>query len=97
MRKQGTEFRYRSFKNGEWKDLKDPFAGRISKDDQREIEIAKRFTPKKQKVKPNYKKKRRRLVEETKRKERRDFIRSKINEEKKQRYREAARKKKEEG
>ena len=96
LRKQGIEFRYRSFKNGEWKDLKDPFAGRISKDDQREIEIAKRFTPKKQKVKPNYKKKRRQLVEETKRKERRDFIRSKINEEKKQRYRAAARAKKEE-
>ena len=42
---------------------------------------------KSKKVKPNYRKKRKQAIDEIKRKERRDFIRSKIREEKKARYR----------
>ena len=65
---------------------------RKSKDDQREIEIARKLKPKKEKVKPNYKKKRRQAVLKEKQKEKRAFIKQKIREQRVERYKANARK-----
>ncbi|MBR2802249.1 MAG: DEAD/DEAH box helicase [Erysipelotrichaceae bacterium] len=96
LRKQGISFRFRSFRGNEWRDLQDPFAPRKKRNDEREKELAKILTKKKEKVKPNYRKKKKEAIERIRRKERQEFIRSKIREEKKARYRAAARKKVEE-
>ena len=87
LMKQGFNFSFMAFKNGEWKEVKNPFEkSRPRKVSERDIEISK-MVGKSKKVKPNYRKKRKQAIDEIKRKERRDFIRSKIREEKKARYR----------
>ena len=52
-----------------------------------------RVTKKDKKVKPNYKKKKKLAIEKIKRKARREFIKGKIKEQRKERYRQEARNK----
>ena len=51
------------------------------------------LSKKKEKVKPNYKKKKTKAIEAIKRKERQEYIRKKISEEKKARYKQMAKSK----
>ncbi|MBR2577669.1 MAG: DEAD/DEAH box helicase [Erysipelotrichaceae bacterium] len=87
LEKQGIRFIAKDIKGGAFKDVKTPTYKRVRKNDEVEKEIAKTLVRKNEKVKPNYKKKKKKAIEEIKRKQRRDFIRSKIREEKKERYR----------
>lgn len=91
LQKQGINFSAKDFKGGTWKTVKNPTAKREIKLNKEEKEIVKRLYRKNEKVKPNYKKKKNRQIEEIKRKKRRDFIKSKIKEEKKERYKKQAR------
>lgn len=91
--KQGIKFTPKQYKNGEWRDLKSFDFKRVSYSEKREKEIAKMLKKKNEKVKPNYKKKKTQKIEDIKRKERREYIRKKIQEEKKARYKKAARNK----
>ena len=58
-----------------------------------EREIKKIVSKKDKKVKPNYKKKKKMAIEKIKRKARREFIKVKIKEQRKERYRQEARNK----
>ena len=58
-----------------------------------EREIKKIVSKKDKKVKPNYKKKKKMAIEKIKRKARREFIKGKIKEQRKERYRQEARNK----
>ena len=87
LEKQGVRFTARDIKAGSFKDIKTPTYKRPRKNDEVEKEIAKTLVRKNEKVKPNYRKKKKKAIEEIKRKQRRDFIRNKIREEKKERYR----------
>lgn len=94
LQRTGIQFEHKRFKNGEWVSLR-PFGAKAkSNDPEMAKEISKLNTKKKTKVKPGYKKKRQKEIERLKQKKKREFIRSKIKEEKKARYKEAARKKK---
>lgn len=86
LKERGIKFENKAIKNGVWKDVKQKTGDRKTKADIREIEIAKSLKRKKEKVKPNYKKKRHQEVLKVQQKERRDFIRKKIKEERKERY-----------
>lgn len=94
LEKRGITFIAKDVKNGELKSVKSPTYKPVRKNDEVEKAIAKTLTKKNEKVKPNYKKKKQRAIDEIKRKQRRDFIRSKIKEEKIERYKKAAREKK---
>ena len=59
---------------------------RVSRSEIREKEIAKTLNRKNEKVKPNYKKKKTQAINRIKQKERQAYIRQKIKEEKKARY-----------
>ena len=59
---------------------------RVSRSVIREKEIAKTLNRKNEKVKPNYKKKKTQAINRIKQKERQAYIRQKIKEEKKARY-----------
>ena len=87
--KQGITFKPMSFKAGTWRELKAFDFKRVTRSEKREKEIAKILNNKKQKVKPNYKKKKTQEIERIKRKERQTYIRQKIKEEKKARYKQA--------
>lgn len=89
--KQGIKFTPKSFKNGQWRTLKALDFKRVTRSEKREKEIAKMLNTKKEKVKPNYKKKKTQKIESIKRKERQEYIRAKIKEERKERYKQAAR------
>ncbi len=94
LQRTGIQFEHKRFKNGEWVSLR-PFGAKAqASDPEMDKEISKLNTKKKTKVKPGYKKKRQKEIERLKQKKKREFIRSKIKEEKKARYKEAARKKK---
>ena len=86
LMKQGINFIPRSYKNGTWRNLKALNFKRVTAAQKREKEIAKVLSGKKTKIKPNYKKKRTQEIEKIKRKERQNYIRQKIKEEKKARY-----------
>lgn len=84
---QTIKFEPRNYrKGGFFKELKHLTFEAINKTDKREKEIAKSLSRKKEKVKPNYKKKKAQLVKKIKQKERQEYIRGKIREEKKARY-----------
>ena len=86
LTKQGIRFVPRTIKNGHWQDLKPLDHHRTSKSEIREKEIARQLYRKKEKVKPNYKKKKTAMILRIKQKERQAFIREKIKAEKKARY-----------
>lgn len=94
--KQGIKFNHCSYRNGVFKTLRPYEQPRLTKTDAREKEIAKAITRKNEKVKPGYKKKKAAMVQRIKQKEKQTMIRASIKEQRKEKYREAARKKKEE-
>jgi len=85
--KQGINFERVAYKNGSWKLLNE--LKRTKKAKEKDPEVLK-ILKKKEKVKPNYKKKKREAILKLERQKRRDFIRKKIKEENKERYRQAA-------
>ncbi|MFI3284906.1 MAG: DEAD/DEAH box helicase, partial [Erysipelotrichaceae bacterium] len=90
--KQGVKFQHVSYKNGEWKSLNPYEQPRSFKNDLREKEISKAITRKKEKVKPGYKKKKAAEVKRIKQRERQLMIKQSIKEQKKEKYRESAKK-----
>ena len=86
LTKSGIKFVNKTFKNGVWKTLKPFNFKRVSRDEIREKEIARSLYRKGEKVKPNYKKKKTKEIERIKQKEKQTYIRQKIREEKKARY-----------
>ena len=71
LEKQGIKFTAQDIKGQSFRPAKSPTYKRIRKNE---------------KVKPNYKKKKKKAIEDIKRKQRREFIRNKIKEERKERY-----------
>ena len=96
LKERGIQFEHRSFKEGNWQQLK-PFGGkRPKKNDLVEKEIAKSLTRKKEKVKPGYKKKKAAEVQKIKQKQKRERIRMEIKAQRKERYKQQQRIKQEE-
>lgn len=93
LKKRGIVFKEQAIKQS---GLKNVYKKKRTNKHDAEIEkeIAKTLNRKKQKVKPNYKKKKRETIEKIKRKAKREFIKKKIKEERKERYRKEARSKK---
>lgn len=87
LKGKGIVFEGKSYKNGVWKDAKVRTHTQKREVVALEKEIAKTLYRKKEKVKPNYKKKKTQAIEKIMRKRRQAFIRQKIKEEKKERYR----------
>lgn len=92
--KKGFRFKAMEFKKGTWKTVTNPSEPKKRKNDLTEKEIAMTLRRKKEKVKPNYKKKKNMEIEKIKRQKRREFIRSKIREERVERYKQQTREKK---
>ncbi len=88
--KQDVDFKHTAFKNGEFRSLNPYQQKRLQKTNEREKEIAKAMTRKKEKVKPGYKKKKAEAVKKQLQTEKRLMIRQQIKEVKKQKYKEAA-------
>jgi len=93
LHKNGINFVAKEFKKGAWKQAGNPTEERRIKANVDEKKIIATLTRKKEKVKPNYKKKKNMEVERIKRQKRREFIRAKIKEERKERYKLKARQK----
>lgn len=91
LKRKGIDFKAKSYRSGVWKDVIKRKRD-ISKSEELEKEIAKTLYRKKEKVKPNYKKKKTQAIEKIKRKRHQEFIRQKIKEEKKARYKERGKK-----
>ena len=90
LKKQGIKFKEQTIKGSGLKDVvKKKHVNKI--DENLEKEIAKTLHRKKEKVKPNYKKKKKMAVEKLKRKAKREFIKKKIKEERIERYKKEAR------
>ena len=83
--KQGIAFKSKTIKQGSLVDVR-MRERKLSKSEVREKELDRQLYRKKEKVKPNYKKKKTALINRIKQKERREFIKAKIKEEKKARY-----------
>lgn len=94
LEKKGVIFSSMDIKNNELKNIKSPTYKYEKRNDELKKAIAKTLVRKNEKVKPNYKKKKQMAIEEIKRKQRRDFIRSKIKEERIERYKEISKLKK---
>ena len=90
LNENGINFDAKQFKDNEWKSATNPTKKREKKIDYEARQIAKSLYRKNEKVKPNYKKKKKQEVERIKRKKTREYIRAKIKEEKKQRYKNAS-------
>ncbi|MBR3228081.1 MAG: DEAD/DEAH box helicase [Erysipelotrichaceae bacterium] len=86
LEKQGIRFMARDIRGRSFKEVKSPTYKHIRKNDETEKAIARTLIRKNEKVKPNYKKKKKKAIEDIKRKQRREFIRNKIKEERKERY-----------
>ena len=93
LNKKGINFLALDYKKGQWSEVNNPTKKRQIKANIEEKEIVKTLYRKKEKVKPNYKKKKNQEVERIKRKKRREFIKQKIKEERKERYKKNARNK----
>lgn len=90
LKKQGINFKEQAIKGSSLKDVVKK--KRVNKKDEAiEKEIAKTLYRKKEKVKPNYRKKKKMAIEKIKRKAKREFIKNKIKEERKERYKQEAR------
>ena len=90
LSKQGIVFSAKDYKGGTWKTVRNPIAKREVKFNEEEKKIVRSLYRKNEKVKPNYKKKKNRKIEEIKKNKRRELIKSKIKEQKKQRYKDSA-------
>lgn len=93
LKKKGINFKELAIKGNTLKEInKKKYIN--NKDEALEKEIAKTLYHKKEKVKPNYKKKKKLAIEKIKRKQKRNFIKQKIKEERKERYKKQMRAKK---
>lgn len=92
LKNKGIEFIQKDFKGNNLVDVK---IRKYKKPNTKEVEkeISKILNKKDKKVKPNYKKKKKMAIEKIKKKARREFIKGKIKEQRKERYRQAARNK----
>lgn len=93
LTQKGIKFTYRTIKNGKLVALYKRQTKHLSYADHRAKELARILRRKKEKVKPNYKKKKNLLIAKITQQERQQYIRKKIAEEKKERYRAQAIKK----
>ena len=93
LKKKGINFKELAIKGNTLKEINKK-KHINNKDEALEKEIAKTLYHKKEKVKPNYKKKKKLAVEKIKRKQKRNFIKQKIKEERKERYKKQMRAKK---
>ncbi|MGL5978765.1 MAG: DEAD/DEAH box helicase [Erysipelotrichaceae bacterium] len=82
---KGIHFEHKSFKGGNWTNLKPLHQKKYRKDDPLEKEIAKIVHRKKQVVKPGYKKRRQSEIDRLKRKAKRNMIQEDIAKQKKER------------
>ena len=89
----GIHFLAKEYKKGSWVEANNPTKKKENKADAQEKEIVRSLHRKKEKVKPNYKKKKNQEVERIKRKKRREYIQGKIKEERVERYKENQRNK----
>lgn len=90
LAKKGIHFSFRQFREGNWKDLKNPLVRKRRVNAEYIKALTQLLTKKNEKVKPNYKKKKRAEVAKIQRKQRREFIQKKIMEQRKQRYKKEA-------
>ncbi len=96
LKERGYHFEHKNFKNGQWQELKPYGQKMIRKNDLTEKEIAKTLHRKNEKVKPGYKKKKAAEVQKIKRKARREMIQGEIKAQRKERYKQMQRLKREE-
>lgn len=87
LQKQGIRFDHMRYGSEGWKTLRPYGERRRRPDDEMDKKISMMMTKKNTKVKPGYKKKRAKAIEKLQKDKRRDYIRGKIKEEKKARYR----------
>lgn len=85
LEKQGITFVQRTYKDGEWRELKPLEKKKMSKNDQTDREIAKLLTRKNEQIKPGYKKKKQEQIEKIKRQRRREMIQADIKARQKER------------
>lgn len=85
LMRQGIEFEHKEIKNGQWQDLKPITKRVVHKQDPLAQEISKIVKRKKQKVKPNYKKKQQREIDTLRRRKRRQMIKDDIRRQQKER------------
>jgi len=95
LNKKGINFNAMDYKKGSWKNVANPTKPHQAKNRLDEKEIAKTLYRKKEKVKPNYKKKRQVEIEKIKRKKKREYIQAKIKEQRVERYKQKARERRE--
>ena len=86
LNKKGINFASMDYKKGAWKNANNPTKTKTQNTTLDEKEIVKTLYRKKEKVKPNYKKKKNQEIDRIKRKKRREFIKTKIKEERIERY-----------
>ena len=87
---RGIRFEHQRYRQNGWQNLRPYGQKKQKKDDAMEKQIAMMMTKKNTKVKPGYKKKRAAAIEKLQQQKKREFIRAKIREEKKARYRQNA-------
>ena len=87
---RGIRFEHQRYRQNGWQNLRPYGQKKQKKDDAMEKQIAMMMTKKNTKVKPGYKKKRAAAIEKLRQQKKREFIRAKIREEKKARYRQNA-------
>lgn len=91
LMKQGISFEHARYRADGWQKLRKYGMRRTRRDSEMDKQISMMLTKKNTKVKPGYKKKRAAAIEKLQQKKRRDYIREKIREEKKERYKMKAR------
>ena len=92
LKKEGIDFIQKDIKGNKLSNVRIR-KHRLPNTPEMEKEINKIVSKKDKKVKPNYKKKKKQAIEKIKKKARREYIKGKIKEQRKERYRQAARNK----
>lgn len=95
LKERGLVFEHKSYKNGQWQELKKVRGAGLTKGDIVEKEIARSLRRKNEKVKPGYKKKRAAEVQKIKQKRKREMIQNEIKMQRKERYKQQQRMKRE--
>ena len=93
LKRNGVTFEHKDVKQGQWHELKSIDGKRPKKQDPLQQEISKIVRKKKQKVKPNYKKKQKEEIEKLRRRKKRAMIKEDIRRQKKERAKENQRNK----
>jgi len=95
LKERGLVFEHKSYKNGQWQELKKIRGTGLTKGDLVEKEIARSLRRKNDKVKPGYKKKRAAEIQKIKQKRKREMIQNEIKMQRKERYKQQQRMKRE--